>query len=68
VDEFSEFAADLATYSDNVVLLPTPVGNTLDLVLTRGVEMIELHVSPYTYARGTTARLLIAAVVSRGGQ
>ena len=111
MDEFSEFAADVVTYSDNILLMgnfnihvnnpsdspakafllsidtfgfkqhvqqPTHTGgNTLDLVLTRGVEITELCVSPilqlspitvcsrsrwWYVARGTTARLPITTI------
>ena len=95
VDDFSEFVADLATYSDNVLLMgdfnihvnnpsdslakaflsiidtfgfkqhvqqPTHTGgNTLDLVLTRGVE---IHVSPYTSALSDHCLLTFQVVVS----
>ncbi|XP_059910918.1 uncharacterized protein LOC132459992 [Gadus macrocephalus] len=84
LDEFSDFAADLVTYSDNILLIgdfnihvnnpsdaltraflsttdtlgfkqlvqhPTHIGgNTLDLVLTRGVDISQLVVSSYTSA------------------
>jgi len=98
VDEFSEFAADVATYSDNVLLmgdsnihvnnpcdslakaflsirdtfgfkqhvqLPTHTGgNTLDLVLTRGFEIIDSCVSPYTSALSDHCLLTFQVVVS----
>jgi endonuclease/exonuclease/phosphatase (EEP) superfamily protein YafD len=84
VDEFSDFAADLATYTYNILLIgdfnihvnnpsdalaraflpitdtlgfkqlvqhPTHIGgNTLDLVLPRGVDISQLVVSTYTSA------------------
>ena len=95
VDEFSDFAADLATYSDNILLIgdfnihvnnpsdaleraflsitdtlgfkrhPTHIGgSTLDLVLTRGVDISQLVVSPYTSALSDHFLLTFQVVVS----
>ena len=98
MDEFSEFAADVVTHSDNVLLIgdfnihvnnssdslakaflsimdtfgfkqhvqqPTHTGgNTLDLILTRGVEITDLCVSPYTSALSDHCLLTFQVVVS----
>uniref|UniRef100_A0A8C5AGF3 Reverse transcriptase domain-containing protein n=1 Tax=Gadus morhua TaxID=8049 RepID=A0A8C5AGF3_GADMO len=98
LDEFSDFAADLATYSDNILLIgdfnihvnnpsdaltravlsitdtlgfkqlvqqPTHIGgNTLDLVLTRGVDISQLVVSSYTSALSDHFLLTFQVVVS----
>ena len=98
MDEFSEFAADVVTYSDNILLMgdfnihvnnpsdssakaflsiidtfglkqhvqqPTHTGgNTLDLVLTHGVEMTDLCVSPSTSALSDHCLLTFQVVIS----